>query len=155
MENLFNEVNISSGHQRSYGSRIMSGTIRVRYKGKRTGTGSTSYSVSFSKGESTMIQSMGLRFATLVTNTLTGESYIVLSVDRSVNSLPVSDGTGVSCIYGKELARYLMEISGTDTKTHETVDIPIRIGKKKHSDKLVIIIDYGQESERDNQEERR
>lgn len=50
MENLFNEVNISSGHQRSYGSRIMSGTIRVRYKGKRTGTGSTSYSVSFSKG---------------------------------------------------------------------------------------------------------
>ena len=155
MENLFNEVNISSGHQRSYGSRIMSGTIRVRYKGKRTGTGSTSYSVSFSKGESTMIQSMGLRFATLVTNTLTGESYIVLSVDRSVNSLPVSDGTGVSCIYGKELARYLMEISGTDTKTHETVDIPIRIGKKKHSDKLVIIIDYGKESERDNQEEGR
>lgn len=151
MENLFNEVNISSGHQRSYGSRIMSETIRVRYKGKRTGTGSTSYSVSFSKGESTIIQSMGLRYATLVTNTLTGESYIVLSVDRSPNSLPVSDGTGVSCIYGKELARHLMEISGTDTETRETVDIPIRIGRKRFSDKLVIIIDYGREKE----EERR
>ena len=147
MENLFNEVNISSGHQRSYGSRIMSGTIRVRYKGKRTGTGSTSYSVSFSKGESTMIQSMGLRFATLVTNTLTGESYIVLSVDRSVNSLPISDCGGVSYIYGKELARHLMEISGTDTETRETVDIPIRIGKKRFSDKLVIIIDYGGKKE--------
>ncbi len=147
MENLFNEVNISSGHQRSYGSRIMSGTIRVRYKGKRTGTGSTSYSVSFSKGESTIIQSMGLRYATLVTNTLTGESYIVLSVDRSVNSLPVSDGTGVSCIYGKELARHIMEISGTDTETQETVDIPISIGRKRFSDKLVIIIDYGGEKE--------
>lgn len=155
MENLFNEVNISNGHQRSYVSRIMNGSIRVRYRGKRINTNSTSYSVSFSKGESTIIQSMGLRYATLVTNTLTGESYIVLSVDKSPNSLPVSDGTGVSCIYGKELARYLMEISGTDTETHETVDIPIRIGKKKHSDKLVIIIDYGQESERDNQEERR
>ena len=151
MENLFNEVNISSGHQRSYGSRIMSETIRVRYKGKRTDTGSTSYSVSFSKGESTIIQSMGLRYATLVTNTLTGESYIVLSVDRSPNSLPVSDGTGVSYIYGKELARHLMEISGTDTETRETVDIPIRIGRKRFSDKLVIIIDYGREKE----EERR
>lgn len=151
MENLFNEVNISNGHQRSYGSRITNGTIRVRYKGKRTGTGSTSYSVSFSKGESTIIQSMGLRYATLVTNTLTGESYIVLSVDRSPNSLPVSDGTGVSYIYGKELARHLMEISGTDTETRETVDIPIRIGRKRFSDKLVIIIDYGREKE----EERR
>ena len=155
MENLFNEVNIASGHHRSYGSRIMSGSIRVRYKGKRSSTGNTSYSVTFSKGESAMIQSRILRYATLVTNTLTGESYIVLSVDRSVNSLPISDCGGVSCIYGKELARYLMEISGADTETHETVDIPIHTGKKKHSDKLVIIIDYGKESERDNQEEGR
>lgn len=90
---------------------------------------------------------MGLRYATLVTNTLTGESYIVLSVDRSVNSLPVSDGTGVSCIYGKELARHIMEISGTDTETQETVDIPISIERKRFSDKLVIIIDYGGEKE--------
>ena len=44
-----------------------------------------------------------------------------------------------------------MEISGTDTETRETVDIPIRIGRKRFSDKLVNIIDYGREKE----EERR
>lgn len=147
MENLFSEVNISSSHQRSYGSRIMSGSIRVRYKSKRTGIGSTSYSVTFSKDESAIIQSRNLRYATLVTNTLTGESYIVLSAERSVNSLPISDNTGISCIYGKELARHLMEISSTDTGAQDTVDIPIRLGKKKFSDKLVIIIDYGKENQ--------
>ena len=147
MENLFSEVNISSSHQRSYGSRIMSGSIRVRYKGKRTGIGSTSYSVAFSKDESMLIQSKNLRYATLLTNTLTGESYIVLSADRSVNSLPISTNSGISCIYGKELSRNLMEITGTDTETQETVDIPIRIGKKKFSDKLVIIIDYDKENQ--------
>lgn len=146
MENLFSEVNISTGHQRSCGSRIISGSIRVRCKGKKTG-GNTSYSVCFSKDESRLIQLKNLRYATLVTNTLTGESYIVLSTDRSVNSLPISTNSGISCIYGKELSRHLMEISGTDTETRETVDIPIRIGKKKFSDKLVIIIDYGKENQ--------
>ena len=146
MGNLFNEIDISGKKQSHKWSKIPNGYVRVRHRWKGSRSSSTSYSVSFGRSNSQLIISMNLRFARLLTNEYTGETLIVLSREEEGDKChSISTNCEMACVYNKELSSHLMSLFGVSTENNETFDIPIRFGKKKFEDKLVIVIDYVKE----------